>query len=208
MRYLAGQYRLLKDRHVLISLSSTTGQETISSCTAIWTFSSSFSKSNSGACTPSITSPWSAYFSCHSLRNGRVRRQFTHVYVQKSTRTTLPSLVSCDIVVGSLFIHASISLTSKFDAALDGVLVGADGVDVGKVSDVGVFCSDTVSGVVAGCCVSGVLSLPHDADTKVSVVAAIAAISIRAIVRVVNLICLCCSIRRVMFCTSAVGFQR
>ena len=130
------------------------------------------------------------------------------MYVQKSTKTTLPSLVSCDIVVGSLFIHASISFTSKFDAALDGALVGTADVDVGKVSDVGVACSDTVSGVAAGCCVAGVLSLPHDADARVSAVATTAAISVRVIVRVVDLISLCWSIRRVMFCTSAVGCQR
>src|ERR1700728_2867664 len=60
------------------------------SCTALRTFDSSFSKGNSGVCTPRITRPLALYFSFHALMYGSVRRQLMQEYVQKSTRTTLP----------------------------------------------------------------------------------------------------------------------
>src|SRR5262245_49416241 len=46
--------------------------------------------SNSGACTPTTTSPEGAYRRCQAFTYGEVRIQLTHVYSQKSTSTTLP----------------------------------------------------------------------------------------------------------------------
>src|SRR3954465_2405488 len=54
------------------------------------TLSMSFSNGNSGVCAPITTSPWLRYFSSQARTYGSVRSQFTHVYVQKSTSTTLP----------------------------------------------------------------------------------------------------------------------
>src|SRR6266849_4036419 len=53
-----------------------------------------FSNSNSGLCTPTITSPDVLYLSHHCRRNGTVRWQLMHEYVQKSTSTTLPRSVA------------------------------------------------------------------------------------------------------------------
>src|SRR5271157_2896624 len=58
------------------------------------TFAVLFSNSNSGVCTPTITRPLSRYASYQALRYGRVRTQFTQLYVQKSTTTTLPRRLS------------------------------------------------------------------------------------------------------------------
>src|SRR5579859_8016140 len=60
-----------------------------------------FSKLNSGACTPMTTRPWSLYFSAHARTYGRVRRQLMHVYVQKSTKITLP-LTALSVTGGEL----------------------------------------------------------------------------------------------------------
>src|SRR6266849_3665562 len=54
------------------------------------TLSRSCSKSNSGVCAPITTRPCSRYLASHARRYGSVRNQLTHVYVQKSTSTTLP----------------------------------------------------------------------------------------------------------------------
>ena len=55
--YFAGQYRLVKYRQVEYSLSWTISQRRLFSWAALRTFSMSFSKSNSGVCTPSMVSP-------------------------------------------------------------------------------------------------------------------------------------------------------
>src|SRR4029453_10542321 len=61
-----------------------------SSCTAQRTLSTSRSNGNSGVWTPTTTNPCSSYFSAHARTYASVRSQLMHVYVQKSTRTTLP----------------------------------------------------------------------------------------------------------------------
>ena len=79
MMYFAGQYLFSNARQVLKSLSWATGYLMPNSPTASTTLSYSFSKSNSGVCTPTITSPELAYLSCQDLRYGRVRMQLTQV---------------------------------------------------------------------------------------------------------------------------------
>src|SRR5215467_11071515 len=54
------------------------------------TLARSFSTENSGVWTPMTTRPRSLYFAAHARTYGSVRSQLTHVYVQKSTTTTLP----------------------------------------------------------------------------------------------------------------------
>src|ERR1700689_1530732 len=58
--------------------------------TAFRTLPRSFSKANSGVCTPMTTRPLSLYLSAHARIYGKVRRQLIQEYVQKSTRTTFP----------------------------------------------------------------------------------------------------------------------
>src|SRR3712207_9234665 len=72
----------------------TTGYATPSWATAWRTLPRSRSKPNSGACTPTTVSPRSAYVFHHARTYGSVRSQFTHEYVQKSTRTTRPARAS------------------------------------------------------------------------------------------------------------------
>ena len=57
MRYSAGQYWLPYAFQVFISESSATGQVTPNRCTAASTLAATFSKSNSGECTPTMTRP-------------------------------------------------------------------------------------------------------------------------------------------------------
>jgi hypothetical protein len=57
----------------------------------------SCSTSNSGVCTPTTTSPCSAYVSANARTYGSVRNQLMHVNVQKSTATTLPASASASI---------------------------------------------------------------------------------------------------------------
>ena len=54
------------------------------------TLSMSRSKPNSGVWTPMTVRPAAPYFAAQARTYGSVRSQFTHVYVQKSTRTTRP----------------------------------------------------------------------------------------------------------------------
>src|SRR3954447_680830 len=65
--------------------------------------SRSFSKENSGVCTPTVTTPASRYFSAQARTYGSVRSQLMHVYVRKSTTTTFPRSPSG--VSGSEFSH-------------------------------------------------------------------------------------------------------
>src|SRR6266849_3393453 len=67
------------------------------------TLSRSCSKSNSGVCAPITTRPCWRYLASHARRYGSVRNQLTHVYVQKSTSTTLPRRPSA--VSGGEFSH-------------------------------------------------------------------------------------------------------
>ena len=60
------------------------------SCADRRTLSTFASNENSGVCTPMTTSPCSLYRSAHARTYGTVRSQLMQVYVQKSTRTTLP----------------------------------------------------------------------------------------------------------------------
>src|SRR3954468_11913953 len=66
------------------------GYVTPLSCTAFRTLSMSSSNENSGVCTPMTTNPCSLYRVAQARTYGTVRSQLMHVYVQKSTRTTLP----------------------------------------------------------------------------------------------------------------------
>src|SRR6478752_5917935 len=66
------------------------GQVTSSRFAAATTFLCTFSKSNSGVWTPTMTRPSARYRSNHERRYGIVRWQLMHEYVQKSYRTTLP----------------------------------------------------------------------------------------------------------------------
>src|SRR5437588_7136377 len=96
MRYSAGQYLLPYAFQVPSCESSATGQVTPRRCTAAATLLRTFSKSNSGECTPTSTKPRPRYDSYRVRRWGRVRTQLTHEKVQKSTSTTLhrrPSMV-------------------------------------------------------------------------------------------------------------------
>src|SRR3954468_9347659 len=86
---------------MLNSLSIATGYPTPSSRVARRTLSRSCSNPNSGACTPTTTSPRSRYRSLHARTYGSVRSQLTHEYVQKSTATTWPR--SAAAVSGSEF---------------------------------------------------------------------------------------------------------
>src|SRR4051812_50206462 len=54
------------------------------------TWSTFSSNENSGVCTPMTTNPCSLYRAAHARTYGSVRSQLMHVYVQNSTRTTLP----------------------------------------------------------------------------------------------------------------------
>src|SRR6202035_44827 len=109
-RYSAGQYWLENAFHVAISESIATGQLTPSRCTADAMLARTFSKSDSGECTPTITRPRCAYalFSC--CKCGMVRTQFTQENVQKSTRTTWP--FSAASVSGGLLIQPSMPVNS------------------------------------------------------------------------------------------------
>src|SRR5437016_7998080 len=66
------------------------GYVTPLSFAAFRTLSTCSSNENSGVCTPMTTSPCSLYRAAHARTYGTVRSQLMHVYVQKSTRTTLP----------------------------------------------------------------------------------------------------------------------
>src|SRR2546426_12630527 len=67
------------------------------------TLSRSCSKPNSGVCAPITTRPCSRYLASQARMYGSVRNQLTHVYVQKSTSTTLPRRPSA--VSGGEFSH-------------------------------------------------------------------------------------------------------
>src|SRR3954468_6182178 len=101
------------------SLSITTGYSTPSSTTAWRTLARSCSKPNSGAWTPTTTSPRSAYRSCHALTYGSVRSQLTQEYVQKSTSTGRPC--SPAAVSGSV-----LSQTGARSSAVSGLRRSAD----------------------------------------------------------------------------------
>src|SRR4051794_38065726 len=72
--------------------------------------------SNSGACTPTTTSPIDAKSRCHALTYGAVRIQLTQVYSQKSTSTTFPRNASG--VSGGEFTHRSAFIDGRLLAAL------------------------------------------------------------------------------------------
>ena len=85
-----------------------------------------------------MTRPLSEYLSCHCLRYGRVRRQLTQVYVQKSISTTFPRSPSS--VSGSELIHDSIPTSSGASALLAGralVAAGAGAVGCGSACAAG-----------------------------------------------------------------------
>src|SRR6185437_4054278 len=67
-----------------------TGYVTFNSCTALSTFAVTFSKPNSGACTPITTRPWFLYFDAQLSRYGSCLSELMHEYVQTSTTTTFP----------------------------------------------------------------------------------------------------------------------
>ncbi len=75
---------------MFISESTATGHVTPKRCTAAWTLARTFSKSNSGECTPTMTRPRLPYARSRCCRWGMVRTQLTQENVQKSTSTTLP----------------------------------------------------------------------------------------------------------------------
>src|SRR5437016_3543872 len=66
------------------------GYVTPLSWAAFRTLSMSSSNVNSGVCTPMKTNPCLLYRAAHARTYGSVRSQLMQVYVQKSTRTTLP----------------------------------------------------------------------------------------------------------------------
>src|SRR5580765_3606358 len=66
------------------------GYVTPLSFAAFRTLSTFSSNENSGVCTPMTISPASLYRAAHARTYGTVRSQLMQVYVQKSTRTTLP----------------------------------------------------------------------------------------------------------------------
>src|SRR4051812_20179160 len=74
------------------------------------TLSIFFSNSNSGVCTPTITSPLSAYFAFQSTRYGSVLIQLMQLYVQKSTSTTLP--FKSTSFIGLVFMYPDIPANS------------------------------------------------------------------------------------------------
>src|SRR5262249_51873951 len=76
--------------------STATGQPIWYSCSARRMLDTFFSNSNSGEWTPTITRPSARYLSHHWRRNGKVRWQLMHEYVQKSTSTTLPRSASIE----------------------------------------------------------------------------------------------------------------
>src|SRR5580698_5156613 len=67
-----------------------TGYVTFRSRTAFSTLPRSCSNENSGVCTPITVRPASLYFAAQLFTYGKGRSELMHVYVQKSTRTTLP----------------------------------------------------------------------------------------------------------------------
>ena len=124
----------------LPSGSMATDHVTLSRAIASLTLDSSFSNSNSGECTPTTTSPLLAYLSFQSLKYGNVRRQLMHVYVQKSTSTTLPR--NSSIERGWLLIHCVIPVKSAAVGPLgsppdDGEAEAPSPVDVGNGSAAG-----------------------------------------------------------------------
>src|SRR5882757_3377887 len=80
-----------------------TGYVIFKSVSDFATFAESFSKANSGVCTPMTTSPSFLYFSAQASTYGTDRKQLMQEYVQKSMRTTLP--LSCSRVSGAEFSH-------------------------------------------------------------------------------------------------------
>ena len=113
------------------------------------TLSVSFSNSNLGEWTPTMTRPTSAYLACQSFRYGSVRMQFTQVYVQKSMRTTLPRRSS--MVSGSELSQLEMAWNSGASSPTSPPVrwvrfTGGGGVEVG---------SDFGTGVGSGTCAGG-----------------------------------------------------
>src|SRR5215510_11011449 len=84
---------------------------------AFRTLSTFSSNVNSGVCTPMTTSPRSLYWAAHARTYGTVRSQLMQVYVQKSTRTTLPCR-SAAVRGGEL--SQAVAPPSEAKLALDG----------------------------------------------------------------------------------------
>src|SRR4249920_1182389 len=95
------------------------GYVTPLSCAAFRTLSTSSSNENSGVCTPTTTSPCSLYLAAHARTYGTVRSQLMQVYVQKSTRTTLPCRSAA--VTGGELSQAVAPPSEARSLALDGL---------------------------------------------------------------------------------------
>src|SRR4051794_22167 len=86
----------------------------VAACRTLSTFSSN---ENSGVCTPMTTSLCSLYPAAHARMYGTVRSQLMQVYVQKSTRTTLPCRSAA--VSGGELSHAIAPPSEAKSLALD-----------------------------------------------------------------------------------------
>src|SRR6267142_2950659 len=95
------------------------GYVTSLSCAAFRTLSMSSSNENSGVCTPMTINPCSLYRAAHARTYGTVRSQLMQVYVQKSTRTSLPCRSAA--VRGGELSQAVAPLSDARSLALDGL---------------------------------------------------------------------------------------